>query len=302
MGHPTIVVHAGAGSPGSPPEEEPALRAGLEEALLAAHAVLEREAGAAIDAAQEAVMSLEACPLFNAGRGSALNEHGRVEMDAALMCGRTGRAGAVAAVSSVRHPIALARAVMERSPHVLLAGRGAERFAKGCGLEVVASGYHLTERQLQRWRRGAGPGVTTPSLGTVGAVALDRRGDLASATSTGGPRGKLQGRVGDSPLIGAGTYADNRTCAVSATGDGECLMTAVAAYDASRLMAYRALPVEEACEVVVRERLAPLGGEAGLIALDPRGNIAMPFSARVFHRGVKAGDSPVQTALTRWGA
>lgn len=251
---------------------------------------------------------LESCPLLNAGRGSALNEDGRVEMDAALMCGRTLRAGAVAAVSSVEHPIALARAVMERSSHVLLAARGAERFAVRCGLEVVPEDHHVTERQLERWRRAAnrghsaGPqGAHAPPHGTVGAVVLDRRGDLASATSTGGRRGKLHGRVGDSPLLGAGTYAENQSCAVSASGDGEPLMRAVAAYDVSRLMAYAGLNIAEACEVVVRERIEPLGGEAGVIGLDRDGNVGMPFNTGAFHRGLKVGDAPPETAVGQRG-
>jgi beta-aspartyl-peptidase (threonine type) len=293
MPQPAIVVHGGVASPESPPRHEEPYRAGLHEAVLAARAVLD-EGGAAVDAAQAAVVALEANPRFNAGRGSVLNDEGGVEMDAAIMCGRTGKAGAVAAVSRVEHPVLLARAVMERTPHVLLAGPGAERFAREAGMRMVPSDFHVTERQRERWLRAHEAGAPK---GTVGAVVLDPAGNLAAATSTGGIARKLPGRVGDSPLIGAGTYAENGVCAVSATGDGEHILRAVAAHEVSRLVAYRELGVAEACRAVIDERVGPAGGEIGLIALDMTGEAALASNATVFHRGFQLGDGPIETAV-----
>lgn len=302
MSVPVIVVHGGAGGkPGATIRDEAEHHTGLAAALEAAGEAL-RKGGHALDAAQAAVRSLEACPLFNAGRGSVLNEDAAVEMDAAIMCGRTLAAGAVGAVSGVRHPIDLARAVMDRSPHVLMAGAGAERFAERAGLERVATDHHVTERQLERSRRASAAAAglaeeTESSLGTVGAVVLDGEGHLAAATSTGGVRGKLWGRVGDSPLIGAGTYADDRTCAVSASGDGEAIVRVVAAHDVACLMAYRGLSLAAAAQTVLAERLGPLGAAAGLIALDRSGEVATPFNTPLFFRGTRVGDDPPRTAL-----
>lgn len=292
-----IAVHGGCGpGPRGRGGDDPELHAALAGAVEAGSALL-LGGGAALDAVEAAVQALEAFPRFNAGRGSVLTEDGDVEMDAAIMCGRDLHAGAVAAVSRVRHPIAAARAVMEGSPHVLLAGAGAEAFAGRRGLELINPREHVTERQRERWLASRGEDAPAGGAGTVGAVALDRAGDLAAATSTGGRRGQLRGRVGDSPLVGAGTYAENGCCAVSATGDGEEIVRAVAAHEVARLVAYRGLPLAEACETVLRERIAPLGGEAGLIAVGPGGDVAMPFTTGVMSRAVRAGEGAIRTGI-----
>jgi L-asparaginase / beta-aspartyl-peptidase len=278
-----LVVHGGAGNPrgGAIDDEAP-----YREALLGAVAAAQRHPGNALAAVEAAVRLLEDAPLFNAGRGSVLTSEGRVEMDAAVMCGRTLRAGAVAAVTTVRNPVSLARAVMEGSDHVLLVGEGAELLAEEHDLERKDRDWFVTERQKRGLARAQGP------KGTVGAVALDAEGRLAAATSTGGTRGQRPGRVGDSPLIGAGTYADS-TCAVSATGDGEHVISAVAAHEVSALMRYGDLALPEACDVVLRGRLEPLGADAGLIAVDTHGDIAMPFNTTIMHRAWQvAGEEP----------
>lgn len=283
MGTPTIAVHGGAGRRGSGDDAE--AHAALRAAVLSASSIL-AAGGSALDAAQRAVERLEACPLFNAGTGSVLTAAGEVEMDAAIMDGATGRAGAVAAVRTPRHAIALARAVLERSDHVLLAGEGAERFGAEHGVEAIPPGAHVTPHEQRRH---------DPSPGTVGAVVRDARGGLAAATSTGGMRGQLPGRVGDSPIVGAGTYAADATCAVSASGHGEALMRAVAAYDVAARMAHGGLGLTEAAERVV----AGIATDAALIAVDAAGRIAMPFNTEIFNRGWQTGDGPVQTAIGR---
>jgi beta-aspartyl-peptidase (threonine type) len=280
---PTIVIHGGCGNPAAEATlDEDAYHRALREAVDAADAVL-RRGGAAIDAAQAAVESLEDAPEFNAGRGSVLTADGYVEMDAALMSGHDGRAGAVAVVETVRHPIALARGVMDTTDHVMLVGTGAERLASELGLERMTADWFVTNRQRERWWK---------ARGTVGAVVLDDEGRLASATSTGGTFGQRAGRVGDSPLIGAGTYANHRV-AVSATGDGEGLIRAVAAHSVAGLVQLAAAPLDEACAAVVDSVV----GDAGLIAVDADGNVAMPCNTRVMHRAVKHGDGEVETAV-----
>jgi beta-aspartyl-peptidase (threonine type) len=283
-----IVVHGGCGNPpAGRVRDEQAYRRALEEALHAGQAVLDG-GGTALDATQAAVEWLEDCPLFNAGRGSVLSSEGVVEMDAAIMSGADLRAGAVASITRVRHPVALARAVMEETPHVLLTAAGAERLAEDRGLELCDADWFVTAHQRERW---------LASQGTVGAVALDTGGHLAAATSTGGVREQRAGRVGDSPLIGAGTYADDAACAVSATGDGEAIIRAVASHEVAALVRHRELALADACGQVLRQRIAPLGGEAGLIAVDPAGNVAMPFNTTLMHRGVVRGGGPPETAL-----
>jgi L-asparaginase / beta-aspartyl-peptidase len=285
MPEPTIVVHGGAGRS---VEDAAPYHAALAEALQAGASAL--PAGA-VAAAIVAVERLEDSTLFNAGRGSVLTSEGRVEMDAAVMCGRTRRAGAVAAVTGVRHPIALAHAVMEHTPHVLLASEGAERLAAEVGLERVDPDWLVSDRQRERFlRRGGEEGSDG---GTVGAVVLDSAGGLAAATSTGGRRGQLPGRVGDSPLIGAGTYADDRM-AVSATGDGEQIVLAVATHELSALVRHAGLDLESACATV----LSSVEG-AGLIAIDADGNVATPFNTPAMHRGRLVGDGPIETAVGR---
>jgi beta-aspartyl-peptidase (threonine type) len=278
-----IVVHGGCGNPaGDALADEQAYHDALRAAVGAADAIL-RDGGAALDAAQAAVESLEDAPQFNAGRGSVLTADGFVEMDAALMSGHDGRAGAVAVVETVRHPIALARAVMDTTPHVMLAHTGAERLASERGLERMTPDWFVTSRQRERW---------LSAHGTVGAVVLDRDGRLAAATSTGGVAGQHAGRVGDSPLIGAGTFANARV-AVSATGDGEGIIRAVASHSVAALVEHAGLSLAGACQRTV----ASVTGDAGLIAVDADGNVAMPFNTRVMHRAVKIEGSEIRTAV-----
>lgn len=300
-----LVVHGGAGAPPRAelaPDREAAVRAELERALRAGHAVL-AGGGAALDAVAAAVVVLEDSPLFNAGRGAALNAEGRAELDAAIMEGHTLRAGAVAAVRRARNPVLLARAVMEKSGHVLLVGDGADEFGRSAGVEVADPSWFVTEerrRDLERAKARAGQTGAVPAhlrFGTVGAVALDREGRLAAATSTGGLTNKRPGRVGDSPLIGAGTYADDR-CAVSATGAGEYFIRVGAARDLCARMRYRGDGVDAAARAVI-EAVGALGGDGGLIALDARGNAAMPFNADGMFRGTITRDGRVRIAI--WG-
>lgn len=269
-----IVVHGGAGAI-SPDDRARACALGCLEAARAGHRIL-AAGGTALDAVVAACRILEDDPLFNAGTGSCLNADGEVEMDACLMDGATLRAGAVAAIRRVRHPIEVARLVMERSPHVLLAAEGAERFARAHGVPPWPSALLTTERALARWREGRrGGGAKEP--GTVGAVALDDHGHVAAATSTGGTAGKLPGRIGDSPLPGAGTYADDRGGAVSATGQGEALVRVVLAkHVCDRLVAGDT--ARQAAESALRE-LARVEGEGGLIVVDRQGRIGIATNA-----------------------
>jgi beta-aspartyl-peptidase (threonine type) len=252
-------------------------KAGLARALDAGHAVLAKH-GSAMDAVCAAVVELEDDPLFNAGRGACYNTDEKHELDASVMDGATLRAGAVAAVSRIRNPVLAARAVMERSRHVLLVGRGAERFAKRNGLAIVPQRYFSTQTRLVALRKRI-----EGHHGTVGAVALDAGGNLAAATSTGGYTGKLPGRVGDSPIIGAGNYADNAACAVSGTGLGEAFIRGVLAYDVAARMRYLREPLAKAASVAMK-KLAGLKGDGGLIAVDHRGNIVMPFNSEGMYR------------------
>ena len=285
-----LAIHGGAGTI-SPeritPEIERAIRAGLQRALDAGYAVL-HGGGPSLDAVVTSVRVLEDDPLFNAGRGAVFTSEGTHEMDAAVMDGQTLRAGAVGGLKRVKNPIDLAHAVMGKSPHVLFAGEGAELFAQQIGLEMVDAKYFYTEerwRALERVRTNQGRELSDQDRhGTVGAVALDQAGNLASATSTGGNTNKLPGRIGDTPIIGAGTYANNRTCAVSATGDGEYFIRAVAGHDLSALMEYRGMSLNDAAQLVIR-KVTQFGGSGGLIAIDRAGNIAMPFSTAGMYRG-----------------
>jgi beta-aspartyl-peptidase (threonine type) len=285
-----IAVHGGCGNPAAGVlRDEPSYRAAIDDALRTGSDVLEA-GGSALDAVQVAVEILEDCPLLNAGRGSVLTTEGTVEMDASVMWGADLSAGAVAAVSGVRHAVALARVVMERTSHVLMAGEGAERLAEEHGLERCDPDWFVTDRQRERWMA---------AKGTVGAVALDGDGHLAAATSTGGVGGQLPGRVGDSPLIGAGTYAEDGVCAVSATGDGELITRMTLAAEVAALIRHKHLTLEDACNEALRQRIAPLRGDAGLIAVDPEGNVSMPFTTTIMHRGwMKNGTEP-HSACTR---
>jgi beta-aspartyl-peptidase (threonine type) len=279
----TVVVHGGCGNPrGDAITDEDEYHLALRAAVDAADSVL-RDGGTALDAAQAAVESLEDAPQFNAGRGSVLTADGWVEMDAALMTGHDRRAGSVAAVTTPRHAIALARAVMDTTPHVMLAGAGAERLASDRGLERMAPDWFISDRQRERWWR---------ARGTVGAVVIDDEGRLAAATSTGGTTGQLPGRVGDSPLIGAGTWADERV-AVSATGDGEHMVRTAAAHSVAALVELGGVALADACAQVV----GAIDGDAGLIAVDRDGNVALPFNTRLMHRAHRHGDGATETAV-----
>jgi L-asparaginase / beta-aspartyl-peptidase len=291
--HPlALVIHGGAGvieRSQMTPEREAAYRAGLSAALDAGYAVLER-GGTSLDAVQAAVHLMEDDPQFNAGRGAVLNHDGDAELDAAIMDGSAPRAGAVASVLHVKNPIDLARLVMEQSPHVLLVGAGAEEFALQHAVVLVPREYFRTERRIQELeneRRKEPKSAIPPGGGTVGAVALDRAGNLAAATSTGGLTNKHRGRVGDTPLIGAGTYASNDSCAVSGTGQGEYFIRQVVAYDICALVQYRHLTLERAVHEVIHEKLRRTGGEGGVIALDPAGHMVMDFNSAGMFRGAR---------------
>jgi len=289
----SIAIHGGAGviTRGSMTrEEEEAYRRDLGRALDAGYELL-ASGGSGLDAVTAAVRILEDSPLFNAGRGAVFSHEGINELDASIMDGRTLEAGAVAGVTHIRNPIDLARMVMERSQHVLLAGEGAEEFALEQGVDLVPQNYFFTERRWQQLEKArTGDRYSAAEIGyygTVGAVALDRHGNLAAATSTGGMTNKRWGRVGDSPIIGAGTYADNESCAVSATGSGEFFIRAVAAHEISSLMKYRGLALEEAAREVVQGKLKRIGGDGGIIAVDREGNIALEFNTEGMFRGAR---------------
>lgn len=295
-----IAIHGGAGTitrSGLTPELESAYKSGLREAILLGDKVLEA-GGNALEAVSASVKLMEENELFNAGKGSVFNHEGTHEMDAAIMDGKTLMAGAVSGIRNLKHPVLLAKMIMEKSDHVLLANSGAADFAKEMGLEFAPDDYffvqHRYDQLLVARQEGqvmldhTTPGDTSEKkFGTVGAVALDIHGNIAAATSTGGMTNKRWGRVGDSPIIGAGTYANNATCAVSCTGHGEYFIRSVVAYDISCLMEYKGLSLKDACDLVVMKKLVKLGGEGGLIAIDAQGNIEMPFNSEGMYRAMK---------------
>lgn len=292
-----LAIHGGAGTlprADMTADQEKRYRAGLEDALSGGYAVLEN-GGTSLDAVTAAVVRLEDNPLFNAGHGAVFTLEGRNELDASIMEGGTLRAGAICGVAHIKNPVTLARAVMEQSDYVLLSGAGAEEFALTRGFEFVPQSYFHTSarwKQLERIRGGDTglSALTIAHVGTVGAVALDQQGGLAAATSTGGMTGKRFNRVGDSPLIGAGTYADNRSCAVSATGHGEMFIRAAVAHDISARMRYGQRSLAQAVHEVVLEVLPAMQGEGGVIAIDPWGEIVMEFNAEgMFRASRKAG-------------
>ncbi len=300
-----IAIHGGAGTLSRDemtPAQEKEYRAGLDEALNAGYAVLAR-GGSSLDATIAAVRVLEDHPLFNAGRGAVLNRDGVAELDASLMDGRTLSAGAVTGLQHVKNPIELARLVMEKSPHVMLVGAGAEEFAKTQGVEMVPNEYFRTpprQRQLERSLRGAlARENELEAFGTVGAVALDLKGDLAAATSTGGMTGKRWGRVGDSPIIGAGTYANNTSCAVSATGHGEFFIRTVVAHDICARVEYLKVPLASAVDAVLNGRMKELGGNGGVIAIDTRGEIVLDFNTEGMFRGLRTSQGRHEVAIYR---
>jgi L-asparaginase / beta-aspartyl-peptidase len=302
---PVLVIHGGAGviRKDLTPEKEQLVRADLEAALAAGYATL-KDGGSSLDAVAKAIVVLEDSPRFNAGKGAVFTHDGVNELDAAIMDGATLRAGAVASVHRVKNPVLLARAVLEKSPHVMLTGDGAETFAKTVGIELVEASYFRTEERWQQLQQAlkAEAGKQTSTLGraihygTVGAVALDRKGRLAAATSTGGMTNKRWGRIGDSPIIGAGTYA-NAHCAVSATGWGEYYIRAVAAHDICARVEYAGKPVAEAARTVVMDVVPRLGGDGGVIALDAQGNFATPFNTDGMYRGWVDRDGKMHVAI-----
>jgi beta-aspartyl-peptidase (threonine type) len=299
-----IAIHGGAGTlsrKDMTDAQEKEYRAGLDAALDAGYEVLARS-GTSLDASIAAVRVLEDNPLFNAGRGAVLDANGEAQLDASLMDGRTLAAGAVTGVKHIKNPIELARLVMDKSPHVMLVGEGAEEFAKLQGVEFVPNEYFRTpirQQQLERMLRGAQlrPNELV-AFGTVGAVALDLAGNTAAATSTGGMTGKRWGRVGDSPIIGAGTYANNASCAVSATGHGEYFIRTVVAHDICAQVEYLKVPLAVAAGNVLAKMKA-LGGSGGVIAIDPRGEIVMEFNSEGMFRGARTSLGRREVAIYR---
>ncbi len=292
-----IVIHGGAGTirrKDLTPQQDSAYRAALNAALDIGEEIL-RNGGSALDAVEQTIHYLEDSPLFNAGRGAVFTNAGTNELDASIMDGRTRNAGAVGGVTIVKHPISAARAVMEQSPHVFLVGKGAEDFALSIGLDTVDPAYFFTQRRWESLQRAkareaqTGQYLVDPNpdykFGTVGCVALDKDGNIAAGTSTGGMTNKRWGRIGDSPIIGAGTFADNNTCGVSCTGHGEFFIRWVVAYDVAARMEYLGESLEEATQHVIREKLKAVGGIGGLIALDRAGNISMEFNTEGMYRG-----------------
>ena len=291
-----LVIHGGAGNiykEHIPDTLEDQYQTKMKEALLAGYEIL-RQGGQSIDAVKAAINIMEDSPLFNAGKGSVFTSAATNEMDASVMDGRTLNAGAVAGVKHIKNPINAAIEVMHFSPHVMLTGEGAEEFAKSRGLEIVDEKYFYTEKRYQQLQmlkdREKAQGRISLSeddykFGTVGAVALDKSGNIVAGTSTGGMTNKKYGRVGDTPIIGAGTYANNQTCGISATGHGEYFIRSVVAHDISALMEYKDLAIQEAADVVIHEKLKRLGGEGGVVGLDAKANIMMSFNSNGMFRG-----------------
>lgn len=282
-----LVIHGGAGylSPENTSENELTIvKNGLQRALNAGEVVL-RAGGSALDAVEASIRLLEDHPAFNAGRGAVINADGNIELDASIMDGSNTMAGAIAGVHTIKNPITAARKVMEASPHVLLIGEGAEKFAEEQGIEIVDPSYFFTEGSWNEYLRIKETQEKDGRKGTVGAVALDKRGNLAAGTSTGGMVMKQYGRVGDVPVIGAGTYANNETCAVSATGHGEYFIRNVVSYDISALMLYKNMSLADAAHSVVMEKLAKQKGNGGIIAVDKDGNITMQCNTSSMYRG-----------------
>ncbi len=301
----SIAIHGGAGvisKSSMSAENERAYHADLGRALDAGYAVLEK-GGSSLDAVVAAVKILEDSPLFNAGKGAVFNHAGVNELDAAIMDGATQKAGAVAGVRHVRNPIELARMVMERTPHVLLAGEGAEEFALEQGMPLVPGSYFYTQRRwqqledAQKAERSASLSEDIGYFGTVGAVARDRDGNLAAATSTGGMTNKRWGRIGDSPIIGAGTYADNATCAVSATGSGEYFIRAVVAHEICARVRLSGVSAAEAARDVIHGKLQALGGDGGVIVVDAKGALSLEFNTEGMFRGARDSGGRRETAI-----
>jgi len=304
----TLVIHGGAGTilkKDLTNELEAAYRKGLDDALKAGYALLEK-GKTAVEAVLAATISLENNILFNAGKGSVFGKDGRQEMDASIMDGKKLMAGAVSAVRNVRNPVELAHAIMNKSQHVMLNGNGALEFAKEHGLQIEEDEYFYSAFRYEQWKQMQGSNevvldhnvvIKDKKFGTVGAAAMDIHGNIAAATSTGGMTNKQYGRVGDSPIIGAGTYANNKTCAISCTGHGEPFIRAVTAYDVSCLMEYKGLSLEDAMKVVVHDKLMKIDGEGGMIGVDAKGNTALVFNSEGMYRGVRRSDGQDKIAI-----
>lgn len=303
----SIAIHGGAGTLVKglmTPELEAEYKAALQNALTQGYSVLGK-GGSALDAVEIAVRLLEDSPLFNAGKGSVFTAEGTHEMDAAIMNGENLKAGAVSLITGIKNPVSLARDIMDKSYHVFLAGEGAMQFAKSNGYTIESPDYFYDEVRYKQWQ-----GIKDSDnfqldhsvkkdgkFGTVGAVACDQKGNIAAATSTGGMTNKKWGRVGDSPMIGAGTYANNNTCAVSCTGSGEYFIRGVVAYDVSCLMEHKGMSVEEASNEVINNRILKIQGDGGLIAIDTKGNIAMPFNTEGMYRACKTSSGKEVIAI-----
>ncbi len=313
MGRFTLVIHGGAGTilkNDMTPELEAAYYRGLQEALDAGYAVME-EGGSSVNAVKAALVILEDNVLFNAGRGSVFTKKGVQEMDAAIMDGKSLQAGAITGVRNVRNPIELATEVLRNSNHVFLSGKGANDFAIKQGLKLEPDEYFFSQFRYDQWKSIRDSDnysldhthqqleelMKDKKFGTVGAVACDQEGNLAAATSTGGMTNKKYGRIGDSPIIGAGTYANNRSCAISCTGHGEMFIRAVAAYDVSALMEYKGLSLAEAMHEVVEKKLVDISGEGGMIGVDAAGNAAMIFNSAGMYRAMRSSDGSSAVAI-----
>jgi len=306
-----LVVHGGAGNMdrnSMPAEKIETIRSKITAALQLGGKALE-DGGSALDAVELVVRYLEDEPEFNAGRGAVLNAEGHPEMDASVMDGKTGKAGAIAGVQRIKNPVTAARRVMEQTPHVMLIGEGAERFAREQGLELADSAWFVTPGRRADWERwkmkNRNSNLNNPDQkegkGTVGAVALDQHGNLAAATSTGGMTGKMPGRIGDSPVIGAGTWADNKTCAISATGHGEFFIRNVVAYDIAARMEYQSLSLGESAHRVIMEKLVQQGGTGGVIGIDHLGNVTMTFNTTGMIRGSVSSQDSLQVKIFKLG-
>ena len=310
----SIVIHGGAGGIKREyftHEQQEAYSKKLEEALNAGYTILEN-GGISLDAIQAAINVMEDSPLFNAGKGAVYNNDGNQEMDAAIMDGNTLNSGAVAGVNHIKNPILAARIVMDSSKHVLLSGKGAEIMAKKYGIEMVDSSYFFTEKRLNQLRKIQGKEKTQLNhtaflikheliddhkYGTVGAVAIDKNGNIAAGTSTGGMTNKKYGRIGDVPIIGAGTYANNLTCGISATGTGEYFMRTVAAHEVSSLIQYKGMTIKEALHEVLFNQIGPLGGEGGMILVDKNGDVSWDFNSTGMFRGYKKSDGDTKIEM-----
>ena len=310
-----IAIHGGAGTilkENMSAEKEAAYKEKLEEAIRAGYAVLNK-GGTSVDAVEITINILEDSPLFNAGKGAVFTNAGTNELDASIMDGSNLNAGASAGTKNVKNPISLARAIMEKSPHVMLSGEGAEQFAKEHNLEIVDPSYFYTENrmkslnrikerehdQIKNNKKSAfyDDGIKDYKFGTVGCVALDKNGNLAAGTSTGGMTNKRWGRIGDAPIIGAGTYANNNTCAVSSTGWGEYFIRAMVAHDISALMEYKGLSLDEAAKLVIQKKVPELGGDGGIIAVDKTGNIVFEFNTAGMYRASMTNNNDLKIAI-----